>query len=113
MKGGRGVTPLAPQPRKTLLPVIGRVFRGVLVPLLGQIVQRKDGRYRAHRYASATIDTLYRIDVEEFGSFVRRLVLLRMNAIGRASVDAGSIFGSNTGFSDYVCHWRFFPGTNT
>src|ERR1017187_9672744 len=28
-----------------------------------------------------------------------------------ACVDAGSIFGSNTRFSDYVCHWRFFPGT--
>src|SRR5664279_2952750 len=94
-----------------LLSVIRRVLGGELRPFLGQIVESEDGRHGAYRYAGAAVDTLYRIDVEQFGVRVGGLVLLRVNAIDRACVDAGSIFGSNTRFSDYVCHWRFFPGT--
>src|ERR1035437_5765846 len=97
----------------SLLSVIRRVLGGEFRPFLGQIVKSEDGRHGAHRDAGAAVDTLYGIDVEQFRVRVGGLVLLRMNAIDRAGVDAGSIFGSNTRFSDYVCHWRFFPGTNT
>src|SRR4249920_319794 len=88
----------------SLFSVIRRVLCGEIGPFLGQIVQCEDGRDWAHRDAGAAVDTLYGIDVEQFRCFIGRLVLLRMNAIDRAGVDAGSIFGSNTRFSDYVGH---------
>src|ERR1035441_6755228 len=100
-------------PIGSLLSVICRVFGGELRPFLRQIVESEDGRHGAHRNAGAAVDTLYGIDVEQFGVRIGGLVLLRVNAIDRAGVDAGGIFSSNTRFSDYVCHWRFFPGTNT
>src|SRR5438876_10096126 len=53
--------------RWSVLPVpeltaeISGVPRGEFGPLLGQIVQREDSRYRANRHAGPAIDALYRV----------------------------------------------------
>ena len=83
---------------------------GVLLPLLGQVVHRENGRYRADRNASTAVNALHRIDIElrdliEPGAGVLIAgVLLRMDAIYLASVDTGGVFYSNTGLSNDVSH---------
>src|SRR5262249_53454706 len=82
-------------------------------PLLRQIVESKACRDRTNRDARATIDALDRVDVQQFLSCVIRLILLGMNAVDRAGVDAGGIFSADARFSDYVCHRLCFPRTYT
>jgi 6-pyruvoyl-tetrahydropterin synthase len=95
--------------QRGLFSVVGGVLGGELRPLLRQVVERENRRHGAHRDAGAAVDALHRVDVEHLGLGEVGLVLLRMDAIDRAGVDAGGIFGSNARFSDYVCHWRCFP----
>ena len=80
------------------------VLLGELGPLLGEIVRRKDRGNGANRHASAAIDTFDRVDVKHLGVSELPFILLRMNAIYRASVDAGGILGSNAGLCNYICH---------
>src|SRR5579864_1218630 len=87
-----------------LLGVPVRVNRGKVSPLLRQIFQGKDRRHRADRDAGAAVNAFHGTDVQlrlvlEFG-----FIFSRMDAIDRADVDAGGVFGSDTGLSDYVRH---------
>src|SRR5581483_8276677 len=77
---------------------------GIFLPLLREIVLREDGRNWAHRYASATINTLNGINIEHFVVGEPGLVLLRVDAVHRASIHASCILGSNAWFSNHVCH---------
>jgi len=73
----------------------------VLLPLLRQVVQCEDRGHRAHRYAGAAIDALHRVNIElghivECGpTVVIGRVLLGVDAIYRAGVDAGGILRSD------------------
>src|SRR5512142_1861034 len=76
----------------------------VVLPFLWQVVQGKDSGHRAHGHASATIDALHWIDVQQFFCGKNRLIFSRMNAVNRAGIDTSGVFGSNAGFSNYVSH---------
>src|SRR6266849_2114695 len=86
------------------------VYFCVVLPLLGQVIQRKNRRDRADRHARAAIDALYGIDVELRDIIEARTaivigrVLLRVDAIYRAGIDAGGVLYSDTGFGNDVCH---------
>jgi hypothetical protein len=54
----------------------------------------------AYRHAGAAIDALRRIDKELRRSFKRRLILLGMNAVGGADVDAKRVL--DAGIRNYV-----------
>jgi len=64
----------------------------------------KDSRDRAYRHASATIDALHRVDINQLfvGEFLA--ILFRMNAIDRARVHTGRILHTNARFRYYVRH---------
>jgi hypothetical protein len=73
-------------------------------PFLRKIVKRKDRRNRTDRNARAAIDAFYRIDVQHFGVGETCVVLLRMDAIDRASVYTRRVLGPDAGFCNYVSH---------
>src|SRR5947209_8592102 len=73
-------------------------------PLVRQIIQGENGGNRADRDARATIDTFDGVDVDHIVLAERGFVLFGMNAIHRASINTRRVFGSDTGFRDYVCH---------
>src|SRR5439155_10697029 len=87
-----------------LPPVVLGVALGEVLPLLRQIIKREDRRDWTHRHASATVDTLDRIDVQHLLFRERGLILLGMNAIHRASIHAGGILRPDARFCNYVCH---------
>src|SRR5580658_9393103 len=87
-----------------LAAVIGSVLFREVRPLLRQIVLSENRGNRTNRHASAAIDALYRVDVEHFDGGVLIFVLLRMDAIHRAGVDAGRVLSTDAGFRNYVCH---------
>jgi len=70
----------------------------VMFPLFGKIIQRKNRGDRADGHACTAIDTLDRIDVELRDFFEARsavvvgCVLLGVDAIYGAGIDAGGIF---------------------
>ena len=65
-----------------------RVRAGASRHVRRKIVQRVDGRYRANRHAGAAVDAFDRID-EKLGSCLEAfLILLRMNAVDRARLNA-------------------------
>src|ERR1035441_1154570 len=97
--------PTGPEGPVNLLAVVSGVPRREALPLLRQIVERKDRRNRANRNARAAIDAFHRVDVKQLRFRVVGLILLGMNAIDRAGVDAGGILGADAGFCYYVCHW--------
>src|SRR5689334_18162709 len=72
----------------------------ILLPLLGQIVQRENRGYRADWDTGAAIDAFHRINVElgngiECGAtVVIGRVLLGVDAIYGTGVDAGGVFRS-------------------
>src|SRR6266446_3739776 len=87
-----------------------RVLLAVVVPLLGQVVQREDRRNGADRNAGAAVDALNRVDEELVhcieprpAVFVLR-VLFRMDAIDRAGVHACGIFRSDARFGNDIRH---------
>src|SRR6266852_4825514 len=96
-------------PTSQLAPVVLGVALGEGLPLLRQIVQREDGRHRTHWHAGAAVNALYRIDVEHLFFAERRLILLRMNAVHRASVYAGGVLGPDARFCNHVCHKASVP----
>jgi hypothetical protein len=81
-----------------------RVPLGVLFPLLRQVVEGEDGRDGANGHASATVDAFYGIDIQHLLGRVLVRVLLGVNAIHRAGVHAGGVFGSDAGFGNDVGH---------
>ena len=99
--------------------LFGREFAGldvafvklcVLLPLLRQVVQRENPGYRADRDARATIDAFHGINVELgnavecWAAVVIGRVLLGVDAIYGAGVDAGSVFRSDSGFGNDIGH---------
>jgi hypothetical protein len=88
-----------PLPAKIL-----RIAFGEALPLLGQIIEGKNGGNRADRYASAAVDALHRIDVEHLFLRKRRRVLLGVNAIDRARIHTSRILGSNARFCNHISH---------
>src|SRR4051794_27069960 len=94
---------------KVLAAEISGVAWSEVVPLLRQVIEGEDSGDGADRHARATIDAFYRIDIKHLFSPVCGLVLLRMNAVDRASVDTGGVLRPNAGFCDYVCHLCCFP----
>src|SRR5208282_1526554 len=93
-----------PEPIAALPSEILRVLRGELVPLLRQIVEREDSRYRAHRHAGTAVDALHRIDVEQRHRSILGIILLGMNAIHRTRIHARRVFGVDARLCDHVCH---------
>jgi len=91
------------QVRPLTFEVIG-VDLGEVGPLLGEVVEREDGRDRAHRNAGAAIDAFDRVDIDHFDAGEVGFVLLGVDAIHGTGVDAGSVFRSDTGFRNYICH---------
>ncbi len=81
-----------------------RIDFGVLFPFLRQIIEGEDRGNRTNRYTSTAVDTLDWIDVQL--SFRGKIifVLPRMNAVDRACIHAGSVFGSDTRFSNHISH---------
>jgi hypothetical protein len=86
-----------------LFVVIGIHFDEVF-PLFGTIIFREDGLDRTSRLASSAIDALIGVDVEHLGCFEGLFILARMNAIYRANVDTGGVFGPNAGLRYHISH---------
>ena len=80
------------------------VDRSEAVPLFREIFESKNSGHGANRYARATIDAFGWVDVELSLRLESRLILARMDAVHRADVDAGGIFGFNAGVSDDERH---------
>jgi hypothetical protein len=85
-------------------PEVFGVALGKCSPLLRQVFHGKDGRDGADWNASATVDTLYRIDIDHFLGGKCRFVLLGVNAIYRTSIYARMILDSDARFCDHVSH---------
>src|SRR5579875_3890074 len=83
---------------KHLPSEVCRVLVAELHPLVRQIVTRVDRRHRANRYARAAINALYRVNKQLVHVRMTCLVLLRVDAVHRASIDAGRVLGANAGF---------------
>src|ERR1700761_909712 len=64
------------------------VFLRIAGPLLRQVIACEDGRNRAYRDARAAVDAFHRIDKQLLRSGVVTLILLRMNAVDGAGIDA-------------------------
>src|SRR6266446_8526429 len=85
-------------------PEVLRIPLRVLFPLFRQIVEREDGRDRAHGHAGAAVDALHGIDIQHLLGCELVGVLLGMNAIHRTGVNTGGVFGSDAGLGNYVGH---------
>src|SRR5690242_17809120 len=72
-------------PLGALTSEVRRVLGSEARPLLRQIVEGEDRRYRANRHAGAAVDAFYGIDVEHLRVRVGRFILLGVNAIDRTS----------------------------
>src|ERR1039457_4249434 len=74
----------------------------VVLPLFGNGLFREDGLHRAHRLAVAALDARIRVDVEHRRFREPVLVLLRVNAIHGADLDAGGVLRSDARLGDDV-----------
>ena len=74
------------------------------VPFFRQIVQRKNGGYRADGNAGAAIDALDGVDIKHLRVGEAGIFFFRMDTIDRARVNAGGVFGADAGFSNYISH---------
>src|ERR1700691_864345 len=66
---------------------------GACVPVcpVSAIFAGENSRHRADGNAGAAVDTFHRIDEELVGFTILRFIFLGMNAVYRASVDAGCV----------------------
>ena len=85
-----------------LLRVVGGVLLDELFLILRYVIQRVDRIGGTRRYAGSTVDALFRVDIHLGYAFELRLILLGVDAICRAHLDAQRIF--DTAISDYVGH---------
>jgi hypothetical protein len=91
--------------------VVLRIDCRKMRPLLGQIIQREDGRNRADGYACTAIDALYRVNVKLGHGPEISLVLLRVDAIYGAGIHAGGVLCPDARLGDHVRHVaNSFPG---
>jgi hypothetical protein len=79
---------------------------GEIGPFFRQVVERKNSGNRTYRHASAAVDAFHRVDIEHLLALEFLLIFLRVNAIYRAGVDAGSVLRSNAWFGNYVSHLK-------
>src|SRR6185436_17766929 len=101
---------------RALLPLrvpVG-VDLGVLRPLLGQLFLREDRLDRADGDAGAAIDTGLGVNVQLVLALELRLVLLGVDAVHRAHLDAGGVLRVHARFRDDVGHqgsslWASLP----
>jgi len=100
----RGDSHLGAESWQLLLLIPLGIFLGVACPFLRQIFQSEDRRYRASRYAGAAVDALVRIDVQLLNAFKLRFILFGMNAVHRADIHTGSVFGTNARLGNNVSH---------
>src|SRR5690242_799879 len=87
-----------------------------VLPFLRQIVESENGRHGADGNTGPAVDALYGIDVELWNLVECRTtvivcrVLLGVNAVNGAGIDASSVLGPDAGFGNNVCHgsppWR-------
>src|SRR5579863_4946153 len=87
-----------------LFLVVLRVNLGEILPLFRQVIQGEDSGDGADRHARATVNALHRIDIELFQFREFLFVLARVDAVNRANVHAGSVFGIDTRLSDDIRH---------
>src|SRR5918992_2537382 len=71
------------------------------LPLVGHLFHGEDRLDGAGVDAEAAVDALLGVDVEHLP-----VLVLAVDAIDRADVDAGRVFGADAGFSDDVRHSR-------
>src|SRR6266851_2911927 len=82
----------------------------IRVPLLGQIIQREDGRHRTDRNTGTAVNALSGIDIElrhfieRRASIVIGSVFRRMDTIHRAHIYTSGILCSDARFGDDVGH---------
>jgi hypothetical protein len=81
-----------------------RIFLRKSLPLIGQIVLRKDSGDGTHRHACATVDTFHWINEELRRLFKAALILARVDAVNGAGVHACCVLHTDAWFRDYVCH---------
>src|ERR1035441_388618 len=101
MRAGRGLK--LGRCRRLAAEVCG-VLLGEVSPLLGQVILRKDRGNRAGRYACTAVDALDWIDEQLVRLAEAGFVFFGVNAIDRAGVYTGGVFGADTGFCNDVCH---------
>ena len=89
---------------------VTRVYFRAVLPLFGKVIQRENRGDRADRHAGPTIDAFYGIDVKlrdlieaRTGVVIRR-VLLRVDAIYGAGIDAGGVFCPDARFGNNEGH---------
>src|ERR1700704_4322780 len=90
--------------RCALSPEVLRIDLRIFLPLFRQIVESEDCRHGANRHTGAAINAFHRIDIQHLLGSELVGILLGMNAIHRAGVNAGGIFGSNARLGNYVGH---------
>ena len=88
--------------RQALLLVVGSVPLDEFLLVFGHIFERMDRVGGANRNTGAAIDAAIGIYVHLGRGFELRLVLLRMNAVRGAHVDAEGVF--NAGIGNYIGH---------
>src|SRR5579871_6394473 len=76
------------QPESSLVGVPVRVDRRKMRPFFRQILQGENGRHRAHRNTSSTVDALDRADIELGFGLEFWLIFPRMDAVNRANIHA-------------------------
>src|ERR1700730_2180961 len=102
----RGIpTNTVPRPELLFGVPVG-VDRSVALPLFGKVFECKNGRHGADGHASATIDAFRRIDVQLLFSLMLGFILARVNAVHRADVHAGAVFGPDARLGNHVSHSR-------
>lgn len=82
-------------PARLLLEVV-RVDLNVLLLIVRHVVVRIDRVHRTHGLAGAAVNTDFWIDVK------LRIIVGRVDAVYRASLNAGLVLHPYTGFRDYI-----------
>jgi hypothetical protein len=93
---------LAPIGGASLVLKEGGVFLDEGLFVLGDVVYGVDRIRGADRDAGAAVDTLHRIDKELSRRFEAGFILLGMDAVGGANIDAEGIL--DAGIGDYIGH---------
>jgi len=86
----------------SLMLIEGFILLDEVLFVVGHIVDRVNRIGCADGNAGATVDAALGIDVHLSRGFEPGLVLLGMNAVGGADLDAEGVF--DTGISDYIGH---------
>ena len=80
------------------------IHRDIVLPLFRHIVFREDGSHRTGRFASTAIDAFFRMNIKHRSGFKLGLVLLGVDAIHRACINARSILGADARFANDICY---------